>query len=268
VGGAAVLAACGSEGGDDAAAGFVVNQRFPNSKVLTPGQLRLAFSISDDKASLLTTGPETIAGQLVDVDKKPLGPVTATRHGTGLSVPYWAVTVEIAKPGIYGLDLEGASGDPAAFLVVDPKEATIPVPGSPLPPFDTPTTADPRGVDPICTRADGPCPFHEVTLTDALAAGTPVVYMVGTPAHCQFATCGPGLEFLIDAAASYPGVTFVHAEVYSDPEGTTVAPAVDALDLDYEPVIWVTDASGVVRQRIDIVWDEADLTQLLKTSLA
>jgi hypothetical protein len=63
-------------------------------------------------------------------------------------------------------------------------------------------------------------------------------------------------------------VTFVHAEVYSDPEGTTVAPAVDALDLDYEPVIWVTDAGGVVRQRIDIVWDEADLTQLLKTSLA
>ncbi|MBI5089286.1 MAG: hypothetical protein HZB15_10640 [Actinobacteria bacterium] len=107
-----------------------------------------------------------------------------------------------------------------------------------------------------------------MTLTEALAMGKPVVYMVGTPAHCQFATCGPGLEFLIDLAGRYPDVTFVHAEVYSDPEGTEVAPAVDAIGLDYEPVIWVTDAAGVVRQRIDIVWDETDLEGLLASSLS
>jgi hypothetical protein len=271
-GGATLLAACG--GGDDDAApattaadGFIVNPRFPNSKVLTPGDVRLAFSISDSAGALLLEGPATISGELVDQDMQVMAPIVATRRGTGLSVPYWSVEAEIASPGIYGLRLDGAAGEPQAFLLVDPNEATIPVPSVALPAFDTPTVADARQVDPICTRTDGTCPFHEVTLTDALARNKPVVYMIGTPAHCQFATCGPGLEFLIDVAASYPDVTFVHAEVYSDPEGTTVAPAVDAIGLDYEPVIWVTDASGIVRQRIDIVWDETDLVALLGSAL-
>jgi hypothetical protein len=63
-------------------------------------------------------------------------------------------------------------------------------------------------------------------------------------------------------------VAFVHAEVYSDPAGTAVAPAVNAIGLDYEPVIWVTDAAGVVTQRIDIVWDADDLNELLAASLS
>ncbi|MGD9997989.1 MAG: hypothetical protein AB7L17_02335 [Ilumatobacteraceae bacterium] len=276
-GAGSLLAACG--GGDDDSAststggqsaggdGFVINPRFPNSMVLTPGNVRLAFSISDEQGALLLDGPATISGDLVDQDRTVLAPIQATRHGTGLSVPYWSVMADIATPGIYGLRLDGAAGDAQAFLLVDPSEAMIPVPSQPLPPFDTPTVDDARGVDPICTRTDGTCPFHEITLTEALALGKPVVYMVGTPAHCQFATCGPGLEFLIDVAKSHPDVTFVHAEVYSDPEGTTVAPAVDAIGLDYEPVMWVTDAGGVVQRRIDIVWDESDLVTLLKSAL-
>jgi hypothetical protein len=277
-GGATLLAACG--GGDDSdaveptttaaaggGAGFIVNPRFPNSKVLTPGSLRLAFSISDSSGALLLDGPAAIAGELVGEDMQAIGPIEATRRGTGLSVPYWSVALDIASPGIYGLRLDGAAGDPQAFLIVDPSEATIPVPSVALPPFDTPTVDDARKVDPICTRSEGTCPFHQVTLSEALTAGKPVVYMIGTPAHCQFATCGPGLEFLIDVSTSYPDVTFVHAEVYSDPEGTTVAPAVDAIGLDYEPVIWVTDASGIVQQRIDIVWDETDLVAMLQSSL-
>jgi hypothetical protein len=194
--------------------------------------------------------------------------VSAKRRGTGLSVPYWAATAAIPAAGIYGLRLEGAIGDPSAFMLVDPSEATIPVPSLALPAFDTPTTADARGVDPVCTRTDGTCPVHEVTLSDAHASGKQVVYMIGTPAHCQFATCGPGLEFLIDAAKTYPDVTFVHAEVYSDPAGTSVAPAVGAIGLDFEPVIWIADATGVVTQRIDIVWDADDLNELLTAALS
>ncbi len=55
----------------------------------------------------------------------------------------------------------------------------------------------------------------------------------------------------------------MHAEVYSDPEGTIVAPAVNALTLAYEPVMFFTDAAGVLTDRVDIVWDAADLKDLL-----
>jgi hypothetical protein len=272
VGAGALLAACGSDDGDagDASGGgqFVINPRFPNSQVLSPGNVRLAFSISDEEAALLLTGPETIDGEILDQGGKVITPVQAKRRGTGLSVPYWAVTADLPTAGVYGLRLDGAMGEPNAFMLVDPSQASVPVPSLTLPAFDTPTVADARGVDPVCTRTDGACPFHDITLTDALATGKQVVYMIGTPAHCRFATCGPGLEFLIDAAQTYTDVAFVHAEVYSDPAGTAVAPAVNAIGLDYEPVIWITDAAGVVTQRIDIVWDADDLNELLAASLS
>ena len=58
----------------------------------------------------------------------------------------------------------------AAFQLLDPAEVAIPSAGGQLRPFDTPTVDDPRGVDPICSRLEGVCPLHEVTLTQALAA--------------------------------------------------------------------------------------------------
>ena len=74
----------------------------------------------------------------------------------------------------------------------DPAQVTVPYIGSVLPPFDTPTVDDHRGVEPYCTLTPAPCPLHDVTLTQALASGKPVAYMVGTPAHCQTGTCAPG----------------------------------------------------------------------------
>lgn len=275
-----LLAACGdsSDSGDAASSdtgpadGFVLATRYPVSKALTPGEMRLAVSLADQNASLITGGPATIRGVVRDEQGTVITEFEAPRRGTGLGVPYWSITTTIPTAGLYDLKVEGATGDPAKFLVWDPSEVTVPSPTMALPPFDTPTFDDARGVDPICSRslvADGPCPFHEVTLTDALDAGLPVVYLVGTPAFCQTGTCGPGLDFLIESAKALKGkATFVHAEVYADDKGTEVAPAVDAAGLDYEPVIWVTDATGTITRRIDIVWDQDELTSLLTASLA
>jgi hypothetical protein len=278
-----LLAACGSDAGDGSSGssataggtsggttdGFVLATRYPVSKALTPGEVRLAVSLADQNASLITDGPATLVGRVRNEQGATVTEFEAPRRGAGLSVPYWSITANLPTRGLYDLQVEGAVGDPAPFLVWDTSEVTVPSPTMALPPFDTPTLTDARGVDPVCTRSGEACPFHEVTLTDALGAGLPVVYMIGTPAHCQFATCGPGLDFLIDLAPAYAGkATFVHAEVYADPEATTVAPAVDAAGLDYEPVIWITDATGTITRRIDIVWDEEELAAMLAASLA
>ena len=63
----------------------------------------------------------------------------------------------------------------------DPSKDPIPKPGENLPPFDTPTTADGRGVNPVCTRQPA-CALHDLTLTQALQTGKPVAYLIGTPA--------------------------------------------------------------------------------------
>ena len=53
-------------------------------------------------------------------------------------------------------------------------------------------------------------------LTDALAAGKPIAYLIGTPAFCQIGVCGPVLDFLLDGQTGSDGDQFamVHAEVY------------------------------------------------------
>lgn len=275
-----LLAACGASSNDPgssegstgtpgAADGFTVVQRYPSSKALTPGQVRLPISLADRNGGLVTAGPATLTGTIRNEAGDDLADISVPRRGEGLSVPYWSITVDIPTRGLYEMAIDGAAGDPTPFLVFDAAEVAFPAVGTALPAFDTPTVTDARGVDPICTRLDGTCPFHDLTLTEALALGRPVVYIVGTPAHCATATCGPGLEFLIDAAGAYADVaTFVHAEVFADPEATMLAPAVTALGIDYEPIIWVTDASGTVVRRIDIVWDADELTSMLADSLA
>jgi hypothetical protein len=244
--------------------GFVIAPRFPNVKAFSPGPVRLPISLTDVQASLLTTGPDTLTGSITNEAGDVVASISAARRGTGLSGPYWSIVADLPTTGLYEITIDEAVGGAASLLIYDPAEITMPTIGSVLPGFDTPTLTDARDVDPICTLDPGPCPFHAVSLNEALALGKPVVYMVGTPAHCQFATCGPGLEFLIDKSTQYADrVTFVHAEVYSDPAGTTVAPAVDALSLQYEPVMFFTDGTGTVTNRVDIIWDESDLSDLL-----
>jgi hypothetical protein len=278
-----VVTACGSKRGngtatDDAdgsasesmmpASGFVVSGRFPLTS-LTPGRVRLPVSLADTQARLLTDGPDALTATVRDDAGAAIASVSAARHGRDMLLPYWPFEVEIDSPGFYYLDVEGTVGGEKAFQIHDPSSVKVPIVGGPLAAFETPTTDDPRGVDPLCTRAPDPCPFHDTTLTAALASRKPVVYMVGTPAHCDSGTCAPGLEYLIDASKTYGDrAVFVHAEVYADAAATKVAPAVTASGLDYEPVIFVTDASGAVVDRIDIIWDAPDLAAILERAIA
>lgn len=247
--------------------GFVVIQRYPPSSVAT-GPVRLTVSIADAAATLQRTGPDRLVGEIRNEDGNLIDQFDVPRRGTGLDVAYWAIETTIPARGLYDFSVEGAVGDPTPFIVFDPSEIAIPCIGDVLPPVDTPTLADARGVDPVCTRLEGACPFHEVSLGEALASGKPVVYLIGTPAHCSTGTCAPGLDFLIEAAAPYAdSAVFVHAEVYADAAATTLAPAVGEYQLDYEPVLWITDATGTVVRRVDIVWDLDEITAILADTL-
>lgn len=274
-----VVAACGddsSAGSEESTAGsdsdvdpgttgFTIAQRYP-ADTFVPGKVRLPISIAD-KSSLLKTGPAVLNGTVLDSTDKQIATVSAPIHATDLVIPYWAINVQIDQPGVYTLRLDGDDGNGAAFQVTDPAQVTVPYIGSLLPPFDTPTVDDHRGVQPYCTLTPNPCPFHEVTLTQALASGKPVAYMVGTPAHCQTGTCAPALEFLVKAHARLgDAITMVHADVYSDDSATTIAPAVDALKLQYEPVLYLVKAN-VVNDRVDVIWDQSELDERLDAFL-
>ena len=243
-------------------------QRFP--QVLVPGNVRLPISLAN-QAGLLTTDsgfelPNTLSAQLINADTQEVvaESLLADRHDTGLTIPYWPFRVDIDKPGIYTLIVDGGPAEGAAIQVLNATEVLIPLVGSLLPGFDTPTVDDHRGVEPVCTRTPEPCLFHNITLNEALALKKPIAYLVGTPAHCSTGTCAPALEALINVRKSIgDAMTFLHAEIYTDDKATTVAPAVVALKMEYEPAIYITDASGKIIERFDAVFDADEISSAI-----
>ncbi|MBP6490071.1 MAG: hypothetical protein KA274_20510, partial [Ilumatobacteraceae bacterium] len=63
-------------------------------------------------------------------------------------------------------------------------------------------------------------------------------------------------------------IVMVHADVYADAEATTVAPAVEALGVQYEPIIYFCAADGTIVDRLDAVWDRGELTERIDLLLA
>lgn len=273
---AGVATACGTRSPNDGAAGsdlgiegdLQIVKRWPRTG-LVPGEVRLPVSLADARGILGNDGTRRFPGTLTanviyPSSGKILSTVVAERHGDELSVPYWPVVVGVSAPGIYTLRIDEVPAAEASFQIDDPSTVAMPVPGRKLPPFDTPTVTDARGVSPICTRSPQPCPFHEVTLTEALSRNVPVVYLVGTPAHCTTGTCAPALESLIVVADSIGDrAVFVHADIYADDKATVIAPAVEALKMEFEPALFVTDAGGTVVQRLDAVFDEGEIRAAL-----
>ena len=272
VGLSALLGACSGDSTPANSIGALgdiqIVQRFP--QVLVPGNVRLPISLAN-QAGLLTTDsgfelPNTLLAQLINADTQEVvaESLSADRHETGLTIPYWPFRVDIDKPGIYTLIVDGGPAEGAAIQVLNATEVLIPLVGSQLPGFDTPTVDDHRGVEPVCTRTPEPCEFHNITLNEALALRKPIAYLVGTPAHCSTGTCAPALEALITVKNSIgDAMTFLHAEIYTDDKATTVAPAVVALKMEYEPAIYITDASGIILERFDAVFDAEEISSAI-----
>lgn len=274
IGATLVLAACGDDspssgtdgpGGEDDGDRLVLVQRWPPAS-LVPGSVRLPLSMATVSGKFVD-GPDQLRGRLVDAESGDVvaDGLSATRHRVAESTPsYFPFIVEIDRPGLFLLEVDDGPAEGAGVQTLDPDQVNAPIPGEVLPPFDTPTVDDARGVDPICTRQPEPCPFHDITLTEALAAGVPVGYLIGTPAHCSTGTCGPVLEAMIPVKERLgDAVAFVHAEVYADPAATQISPAVEAYRMEFEPALWVTDATGTIVTRLDSVFDEEELLAAL-----
>ncbi|MDP4928347.1 MAG: hypothetical protein NWQ72_01020 [Ilumatobacteraceae bacterium] len=269
-----LVAACGgsssSSGAIDGISGTLqVVKRFPTTG-LVPGSIRLPISLADTSGVLTTDGkvklPQTLTGKVIDAASGDVvvASVSADKHDVNMPTPYWPFIVDVQKVGVYLLILDAAPESEMSFQVEERVNVLSPLVGDALPPFDTPTVDNKRGVDPICTSPQGTCPFHEVTLTEALQSGKPVIYLIGTPAYCKTGTCAPGLDALIALSKKVgDAAVFVHADVYTDKTATTAAPAVLAYKLAYEPLLYITDAKGVLVNRLDAVFDVTEMSSAL-----
>ena len=139
------LTSCGSSSSSAGNELFQVVQRFP--QVLVPGSVRIPISLAN-QAGLLgkTSGvelPTELRAQLLNSEtgEVVVADMVATKHDANIDPPYWPFRVDIAAAGIYSLVVEGGTQDGAGVQIMDPATVSIPLIGTPLPGFDTPTTS-------------------------------------------------------------------------------------------------------------------------------
>ncbi|MDH3752968.1 MAG: hypothetical protein OEU32_03760 [Acidimicrobiia bacterium] len=278
---ATVAAACGGGNGDSATPAV---QTDDGTVFLQPG-----FADGLRSRPFLVAGRELVApiflaggtGRPLQVDEIPASidleirqgdQVVSTQtlpvRGDGILTPHYSPVFDVDVAGDFdAVSIIGGNAVGFSFRVGEAGETGHVQLGDTLRPVDTPTFAEPAGVDPVCTQLPDPCPFHEMTLTDAIGSGRPIVYLVATPAFCQTAICGPVVGMLTDRLAGRDDVAVVHAEVYRSvdvaltPDGVTES--VTVYDLDYEPMQLCADAGGVVRSRLDFAWDTTELDRAL-----
>ncbi len=188
------------------------------------------------------------------------GPVAKRRAGQ--STPYYVLEFTPETAGTYTVQTSWST-TPRDILVVEAEQVLLPRVGQPMPAIDTPTFADARGVDPICTRLE-PCPFHEVTLTEALTSAGPVAFLVATPGFCQTDVCGPSVELLIEAQQDFPEITVIHAEVYADPQVNvpptgSLTEAITTLALDFEPSLFLVGSDGNIAEALHFAFDRDEI---------
>jgi hypothetical protein len=277
----AVLAACGKSSSDTSTTAsnlslepdgdarvLIANFAYDGNYLISGAPQRMTFLLGVGGAPTTDAPPEL--GFQLSLDNQDVGdPIVVPAHMDGVPVPYFPLKTTFDRAGLWTATAE-IDGAPATqtFQVSEPDAVALVQPGQPMRPLDTPTVDDHRGVEPICTDAPE-CPLHTRTLTAALATGKPVALLVGTPAYCQTGLCGPVLTLLVEEAPNHADMQFVHAEVYKDAAAlgdvnkAQLAPIIDAYGLTFEPSLFVADATGTIRTRLDNVYDRVELREAL-----
>lgn len=282
---ALITAGCSSSGSDSASstsllagadepymrAGFPDGLGQGASIIGDTGTQRAIFAVSRDSGYLEGDQLPASFDGVLELPDGTTQNVTMDVRAEQIPRHYVRLEFEPTQQGMHTLSIPWESTTMTApFTVVATSDIGLVHPGDPMPALDTPTTDDLRGVTQLCTRTPDACPFHDVTLAEALAQGQPTALMVSTPAFCTSSICGPTLEILMNEAANYPNVRIIHAEVYSDPSqlglnppASLLSPTLQSLGLTFEPSMLVATADGTVARRLDAAMDRREIADAL-----
>jgi len=251
--------------------GFADGLVMPSSLIVGPPQRAPFFLYASDGIPIVNNLPNELSGNLVF----PSGdstPVLLENHGSGIPTPYFLLDFVTSEVGLHKLSVEyEGEFQSLSFFVVDRSEVNLVQVGDSMRIAEVPTFENDLGFNPVCTRFD-PCPFHNITLKNALSNGSPTVLLISTPGFCQSSICGPSLDLLMNAVKGKESMmNIIHAEVYSEPEKISetgelqdlLAPVIREYGMDFEPSLIVADENGIVLSRLDYTFDQIELENAL-----
>lgn len=242
-----------------------------NGASIGTGEQRILIALVDPETNAyLATENDAATALLRNENGSPLGEyeldfVWTVPGVRGVYVGYF----EIPEAGVYQLSVEReglAESGPTGFVTVD--NPPMVGPGDPAPLSETRLGAD---VDDLSLITSDPQPspdLYEMTVAEAVSNGTPSLVVFATPAFCTTQSCGPMLSQVKDLKFDYPGIDFVHVEIYEDLQVETneeleVVDSVLEWQLPSEPWIYIIDADGVVVAAFEGAVNDNELTSVL-----
>jgi hypothetical protein len=229
------------------------------------GEQRVLIALLDQETGEMVTGPGVeVTATLRDRIGSPLGEYEADFVWVAEDVRgMYAFDFDFPGPGTFQVTLEasgyGTLGPLGIDAVADP---IVVAPGDTAPRSVTRTVSN----TPLDDLTSDPSPdpaMYQLTVADAIDSG-PAVIVFATPAWCISDTCGPLLDQVKALRSGYPGIGFVHVEVYEDIHVTNrddlvTVPAVDEWGLPSEPWVFVVDRNGLVTASFEGVATDEEL---------
>ncbi|MDP9494390.1 MAG: hypothetical protein M3P87_04035, partial [Actinomycetota bacterium] len=218
------------------------------------GEQRVMFGLIDQETNEYLASPDILATvTLRDENGAPISTYDTEFMWTVEDVRgLYVARIEIPEAATYQVTLEAegfSTAGPMGLVAVE--DPGVIERGEPAPISVTRTSADHPDLAEISSDPDPDPAMYEVSVADALTAGEPAVIVFATPGFCASATCGPLLDQVKGLRESFPGVRFIHVEIYEDLQVTdqselTAVPAVTEWGLPSEPWVFVVDGSGTV----------------------
>ena len=230
---------------------------------LTIGSLQRApfFLYGSDGIPTVNNVPELISATLQFPSGKSIE-VNLNKFDEGIPTPYFPLFFEANEIGLHKVSyLIDGNVQSLSFIVAERDQINLIQVGEQLRDSQIPTFDNPLNFSVICTRFD-PCPYHSVTLKEALENTLPT-----TPGFCQTSICGPSLEILIDLVGKNPDFNVIHAEVYTDPEKISqssnlqdlLSPIINDYGMTFEPSFITANSQNQVTARLDYAFDKSEM---------
>ena len=268
---ALVLALSGCSTGQSSTLPIVANAH--QAGTLAVGEQRMLVALVESEGNRPVGGPGTVVDFEVFYGDEPDDNATLVPGSFLWTVPdvrgLYRLDVTFDRPGTWGVIAHLPDEEPsemALFSVVP--DSPVPDVGSAAIAIATPT-ADDFPLHEISSDPDPDPAFYSLSLDRAIESGRPTVVVFATPAFCTSVTCGPTLDVVKGIAPDFPGVNFVHVEVYENLDAASfedlvVAAPVTEWRLPSEPWVYVIDQDGVISDRFEGTVDEAELASALR----
>jgi len=235
-------------------------------------QLRF-FDLNGDEPLLKSEGPaQFIPMELFFIDEQ----AGKERRFVGENGVYVS-QVNFDVPGRWGVEvnvtLDDRRLDPLRFQFDVHEESAEPGIGDPAPASRQLTVAD-ADISEIDSSFPLRPHMHDITITDALARGQPIVVAFATPAFCESRTCGPVMDTVMDPLyEKYKDqAIFIHVEPYKLKElreGIALAPveALQEWNLQTEPWVFVIDKEGKIAGKFEGIVSMDEVESVLQRIL-